>query len=96
MNLTTEQQALVKRLEQSRNNGTGLMLQDPASVGILHQLIVDLMNPKTEIPKGATHYSETIMERIYLKESYKYGWKCYVFGDWMPYEAEDNEEIKPL
>lgn len=46
MNLTTEQQALVKRLEQSRNNGTGLMLQDPASVGILHQLIVDLLSSK--------------------------------------------------
>lgn len=47
-------------------------------------------------PDGATHYSETTMEYIYLKESYKYGWKCFVFGGWFPYSVEDGEEIKPL
>ena len=47
-------------------------------------------------PDGATHYSETDMEYIFLKESYKYGWKCFVFGSWQPYIVEDNEEIKPL
>lgn len=41
--LSEEQKALYKRLEQSRKNGTGLMLHDPASVGILHQLITELM-----------------------------------------------------
>lgn len=44
--LTAEQEALYKRLEQSRKNGTGLMLSDPASVGILHQLITELMESK--------------------------------------------------
>ena len=42
-NLTDEQLKLYKRLEQSRVNGTGLMLADPASVGILHQLITELL-----------------------------------------------------
>ena len=51
---------------------------------------------KDRAPYGATHYSETDMEYIFLKESYKYGWKCFVFGSWKPYIAEDNEEIKPL
>lgn len=41
--LTQEQEQLYKRLEQSRRNGTGLMLSDPASVGILHQLITELL-----------------------------------------------------
>lgn len=41
--LSKEQETLYKRLEQSRKNGTGLMLHDPASVGILHQLITELM-----------------------------------------------------
>lgn len=41
--LTQEQEALYKRLEQSRKNGTGLMLADPASVGIIHQLITELL-----------------------------------------------------
>lgn len=40
--LTNEQYRLFKRLEQSRKNGTGLQLSDPASVGILHQTILDL------------------------------------------------------
>lgn len=56
----------------------------------------DALSDAAEVPEGATHYSETPMERIYLKESYKYGWKCYVFGAWHPYDAEDNEDIKPL
>lgn len=56
----------------------------------------DALSDAVEVPEGATHYSETPMERIYLKESYKYGWKCYVFGAWRPYDAEDNEDIKPL
>lgn len=47
-------------------------------------------------PEGATHYSETPMEYIFLKESYKYGWYCYAFGAWHPYDVEDDEEIKPL
>ena len=51
---------------------------------------------KKNAPDGATHYSETDMEYIFLKESYKYGWKCFVFGSWQPYTVEDNEEIKPL
>ena len=51
---------------------------------------------KKNAPDGATHYSETDMEYIFLKESYKYGWKCFVFGSWQPYIVEDNEEIKPL
>lgn len=46
MKLTAEQQQLVDRLDQSRRNGTGLMLADPASVGILHQLILDLIGAK--------------------------------------------------
>lgn len=41
--MTSEQENLYKRLEQSRKNGTGLMLSDPASVGILHQLITELL-----------------------------------------------------
>ena len=51
---------------------------------------------RKEAPDGATHYIEAPMEIIFLKESYKYGWKCFVFGSWKPYIAEDNEEIKPL
>ena len=54
------------------------------------------MDIKQNAPDGATHYSETDMEYIFLKESYKYGWKCFVFGSWQPYIVEDNEEIKPL
>lgn len=41
--LTDEQEYLYKRLEQSRKNGTGLMLAEPSSVGILHQLIKELL-----------------------------------------------------
>ena len=37
--LTAEQKKLYDRLAQSRRNGTGLILSDPASVGILHQTI---------------------------------------------------------
>lgn len=52
---------------------------------------------KQNAPDGATHYSETDMEYIFLKESYKYGWKCFGrFGSWQPYIVEDSEEIKPL
>ena len=51
---------------------------------------------KTNAPDGATHYSDIGFDIIYLKESYKYGWKCFAFGLWKPYIAEDNEEIKPL
>ena len=51
---------------------------------------------RKEAPEGATHYSETPMEIIFLKESYKYGWKCYMFGEWHPYLSEVDEEIKPL
>ena len=41
--LSKEQDDLYNRLEQSRRNGTGLIFSDPASVGILHQLITDLL-----------------------------------------------------
>lgn len=51
---------------------------------------------RKESPEGATLYSETPMEIIFLKGSYKYGWKCYVFGEWHPYLSEVDEEIKPL
>lgn len=44
--MNDEQKALYKRLEQSRKNGTGLVLQDPASVGILHQLITELLESR--------------------------------------------------
>ena len=64
-------------------------------MNIEHQK-TDALSDAVEVPDGATHYVETPMERIYLKESYKYGWKCYVFGAWHPYDAEDNEDIKPL
>ena len=56
----------------------------------------DAIADAVEIPEGATHYSETPMEIIFLKESYKYGWKCYAFGEWNPYLSEVDEEIKPL
>ena len=56
----------------------------------------ELEQIKSQAPEGATHYSEADTEYIFLKESYKYGWKCYVFGVWQPYIAEDNEERKPL
>ena len=51
---------------------------------------------RKEAPEGATHYSETPVEIIFLKESYKYGWKCYAFGEWHPYDESQDEEIKPL
>ena len=51
---------------------------------------------KANAPEGATHYSDIIFDIIYLKESHKYGWECFVFGSWHPYTVEDNEEIKPL
>ena len=51
---------------------------------------------RKQAPQGATHYSDIGFDIIYLKESYKYGWKCFVFGLWQPYIAEDDEEIKPL
>lgn len=47
-------------------------------------------------PATATHYSDIGIDIIYLKESYKYGWKCFAFGSWQPYIAEDDEVIKPL
>ena len=47
-------------------------------------------------PDGASHYTDIGIDIIYLKESYKYGWKCFCFGLWQPYIAEDNEDIKPL
>lgn len=46
--LTAEQQKLYDRLGQSRRNGTGLILSDPASVGILHQTITDLLEKLNE------------------------------------------------
>ena len=51
---------------------------------------------KKNAPQGATHYTDIGIDIIYLKESYKYGWKCFVFGSWQAYMVEDNEEIKPL
>lgn len=51
---------------------------------------------KDNAPDGATHYSDIGIDVIYLKESYKYGWKCFCFGQWQPYILEDGEELKPL
>lgn len=49
-------------------------------------------------PDGATDYSETPMEYIYLKKSnaVDFDYECYAFGKWIPYDVEDGEEIKPL
>ena len=51
---------------------------------------------KDNAPQGATHYSDIGIDIIYLKESFKYGWKCFCFGQWQPYILEDDEDIKPL
>lgn len=50
---------------------------------------------KDNAPEGATHYSETPMEYIFIKQ-YKGMWQCYAFGEWWHYVQEENEEIKPL
>ena len=51
---------------------------------------------KDNAPEGATHYSDIGIDIIYLKESFKYDWKCFCFGQWQPYILEDCEDIKPL
>lgn len=44
-------------------------------------------NIKQNAPQGATHYSETIAEIIYLR-FHKDTWNCYVFGGWFYYTPE--------
>lgn len=43
---------------------------------------------------GATHYTDTPMEHIYLRDIN--GWQCYIFGEWHSYVLEDGEIVKPL
>lgn len=50
---------------------------------------------KDAAPEGATHYSETPMEYIYLR-TYNTLWQCYAFGEWWHYDVINGEEIKPL
>ena len=51
---------------------------------------------RKEAPEGATHYSETPIEIIFLRELDNYKLECYAFGEWHPYSSELDEEIKPL